>query len=267
MQYLFAALLLLARVAHAGPAWPDTAVRAGAGDYVAAPSFVALAVAARLGTPPSPPTWTEAPQLDTALRDIFRAPTARGRQQAKDVSDVLFYGFIGAPIAMDMAIALTLHKDSDLAWQILWMDLTTLSVATATSVPVLSSVGRDRPLVPECDLDSSYSSLCDTPNAGRSFYSGHTSMAVAGAGMICVTHLSLDLLGGPWDALTCGVATVAGVGTGFLRIRSDVHWTSDVLVGVGIGAVLGVGMPLLRLHGARVQPAVSGQTVGLSTTF
>jgi len=69
----------------------------------------------------------------------------------------------------------------------------------------------------------------------HSFFSGHTSTAFTGAGLVCLQ--SRD-----WK---CTVSlAIAGL-TGYLRMAADKHWFSDVLVGATFGIVQGRFVPAL----------------------
>lgn len=265
----FILLFMASNTAHASPEWPDGGVRASTGDYIAVPALLAIALSTRIFENETPPDI--GPHLngfDTGVRSGLRLRSLRDRQTAGLISDILFYGMIGAPVVMDVGVvALGMHRDPDLAWQILWTDLAAISLATVTSVPVLGAIGRERPREYACQTDPTASDDCGSPNELRSFYSGHTSLAVSGAGLVCATHMGLDLLEGPWDEVVCGVAVAAGTTTGVLRLAADAHWASDVLVGFSIGAAIGLGVPLSRMANTTVTPTLGRQTVGLAGRF
>lgn len=58
----------------------------------------------------------------------------------------------------------------------------------------------------------------------RSFFSGHTSTAFASAGMICTMKIK-----------HCPYAIALAGTVGYLRIAANWHWTSDVIIGAGVG--------------------------------
>ena len=70
------------------------------------------------------------------------------------------------------------------------------------------------------------------PNSAnqRSFPSGHTALAFAGAEIVRREY-------GPWWGLA---AYSAAVGTGFLRVYNNWHWSSDVIAGAGAGILSGM---------------------------
>ena len=64
------------------------------------------------------------------------------------------------------------------------------------------------------------------PNGGgRSFPSGHTSIAFMGAELVRLEY-------GPWWGLSA--YCVAGL-TAFMRVWNNRHWTSDIMAGAGLG--------------------------------
>ena len=70
------------------------------------------------------------------------------------------------------------------------------------------------------------------PNStnNMSFPSGHTAMAFVGAEIVRQEY-------GPWWGLA---AYTAAVGTGFLRVYNNWHWSSDVIAGAGVGILSGM---------------------------
>jgi membrane-associated phospholipid phosphatase len=69
----------------------------------------------------------------------------------------------------------------------------------------------------------------------RSFYSGHTSTAFVGAGVICAQEKSI----------ACPISVALAGTIGYLRIAANWHWFSDVVVGAGIGYAAGKFIPTL----------------------
>jgi membrane-associated phospholipid phosphatase len=129
----------------------------------------------------------------------------------------------------------------------------TLSLSGAFDIAVRDAVGRVRPANYDCLVQGGRNCL-DGPETTRSFPSGHFSETSTAAALICTQHLTTQLYGPPWDALTCGSAIAADGAVGVLRLVADDHWATD-LVGAGaIGLVFGWGIPTLvqmRPHGPR----------------
>ena len=91
-------------------------------------------------------------------------------------------------------------------------------------------------------------------------------------------HAALPLYGSDFGgALACGVTMTSATATAVMRIVADKHWTTDVLIGSGLGLGLGFGLPYLLHYGPHLRvkqgsnpvelalmPIVSTNTTGLS---
>lgn len=122
-------------------------------------------------------------------------------------------------------------------------------------------------------LTQTVKSLVNSPrpngNDDRSFPSGHSGIAFAGAEFIRMEY------GWGWGA--CAYAFAAGVG--MMRVRNDEHWLSDVLAGAGMGILsarigerlLEPAMKLLRsdvaLSPALVDPPSGAVGINLAIKF
>jgi hypothetical protein len=70
-------------------------------------------------------------------------------------------------------------------------------------------------------------------------------MAFTSAGFSCAMHLSRRLYEDPAsDGIACGTSVAMAGTTGLLRVLSDRHYLSDVLVGAALGFVVGYLVPL-----------------------
>jgi len=86
-----------------------------------------------------------------------------------------------------------------------------------------------------------------------------------------------ELLGSPWDAISCAGAYAVAATTGTFRIAGDVHYLTDVAAGAALGTLVGYGIPLLHLRnpelgrvkagGASFQVIPSGLGAGLAGVF
>jgi len=70
----------------------------------------------------------------------------------------------------------------------------------------------------------------------NSFFSGHTSAAATGAGLMCLQTSRL-----------CVPSIALAALTGYLRVAGDRHFPSDVLVGFGVGFAGGYYIPTLMV--------------------
>jgi len=70
------------------------------------------------------------------------------------------------------------------------------------------------------------------PNGGNySFPSGHTSQAFTGASVLFQEFKNTDVM-------VASSGYVFAAATGYARVTNNKHWTSDVLVGAGIGIIM-----------------------------
>ena len=81
----------------------------------------------------------------------------------------------------------------------------------------------------------------------RSFFSGHSALAFAGAsaaGVLVASHDDRDAA----HATTWGLGTFAATTIAGLRVKSGRHFPLDAIVGAAVGVAFGTGIP--ALHGA-----------------
>ncbi len=87
--------------------------------------------------------------------------------------------------------------------------------------------------------------LAKEHSATRSFFSGHTSGAFAGA--ITMAKLIEDIYGpASWTPYVWGGTLTLATLTGFLRFQAGVHYPSDILVGGLIGSAIGYFVPWIH---------------------
>ncbi|HEY6557372.1 MAG TPA: phosphatase PAP2 family protein [Polyangiaceae bacterium] len=204
--------------------------------------------------------WNEGLLFDDASRDLLVADTLEGRNNAAEISDLLWHTTQYYPIIVDslfvplvtdkfnVEVALQMNA---INWQVQGLAFFLVRLSHRT-------VGRGRPSLQECADDPTYDGACDPDSTGRtaSFIGGHVAMAMSGAGLVCAHHQALPLYGGNIaDGLVCGVALASALTTGALRVVADRHWMTDILVGAGIGGALGYGLPyFLHYRHGKLKP-------------
>jgi hypothetical protein len=196
--------------------------------------------------------WNEGILFDDASRDLLVADSLAGRDNAAQISDVMWHTTQYYPIIVDslfvplvtdkfnVEVALQMNA---INWQVQGLAFFFVRLSHRTA-------GRGRPSLQECADDPTYDGACNADSTGRtaSFMGGHVAMAMSGAGLVCAHHQALPLYGGNIaDGLVCGVALASALTTGTLRVVADRHWMTDIVVGAGIGGALGYGLPYL-LH-------------------
>jgi membrane-associated phospholipid phosphatase len=275
---LLASTLLLSPVVHAAPAAPassvsDTALTAPVPPAAPArssmwrrewPTFSPLegaaTIAAGAGTvvlfmlkPPAEPRWEGGVLFDDAVRRGLRLDSESARKKARSWGDMPYYAAPVIPLIIDPLIAAWLVRgDTKAAFNLGAIGLEAFSYAGLASFVSTRLSVRERPDSSECrrQLDS-----CEPDT--ESFYSGHTTIAAASAGIVCANHRVMPLWGSrAADVGACALATTGAVASGVSRLLSDRHYATDVIVGFGFGFGLGYAVPTL-LHYAHRKTEVS----------
>jgi membrane-associated phospholipid phosphatase len=183
--------------------------------------------------------------FDNAVRDALVLDSREGRNRAASLSNPPYFGMLAFPLLVDTALVTWgIHGAGDVALEMLAMDLEAYALTGGIAL-TLQKLGRVRPVEKGCRIDPNYSSKCGNPNAeNQSFMSGHAAIAFAGAGLTCAHHRHLPLYGGGLpDLAICVLGLTAASTTGVLRVMSDNHYASDVLLGAGVGILSGYLLP------------------------
>ena len=220
---------------------------------IALTSGLVLQVAAVTFLYPEPKAnWHGGILFDDVVRDAMRFRSKAARDRADAVSDAIYYGLLAYPFFVDAGlVAGGIHRAGDVSLQMMAINLEAFAFTGAIALSA-EKLGRVRPEGRECEKDAAYGEHCDDPaQLNASFMSGHTTMAFTGAGLVCAHHANLPLYGGGApDALACVTALTAAVTAGAMRVAGDKHYTTDVLLGMGVGLFGGYGLPTLLHYGA-----------------
>jgi len=218
--------------------WPEltlTAVAAG------------VAIAGQIITPIGK-SWNSSLVGDDDVRPVLRLDSSAERRTARDYSDVLLTSLVAFPIIFDaLVVGGWSRQSSEVAGQMVLMDAEVFAVVMALQGTANVLANRQRPYAVECGGELAADSVdCEGTTRQRSFFSGHTSAAFAAASLMCTHQANLDLyqnkqLGG----VICASGYLLAATTGALRIASDVHNMSDVVVGATVGTLVGLGLPWL----------------------
>jgi hypothetical protein len=190
--------------------------------------------------------------FDDAVRDALVLDTRSARDRAASLSAPPYWGMLAFPLLVDTAIVTAgIHGAHDVALEMLAINLEAFAISGGLAL-TFQKLGRVRPSERGCLEDPDYADKCDNPvDLNQSFLSGHTAIAMTGAGLTCAHHRHLPLYGGGWPDVAICVATLAfASSTGVLRILSDDHYASDVLLGMGLGLASGWGVPEWLHYGA-----------------
>jgi membrane-associated phospholipid phosphatase len=187
------------------------------------------------------PHWTRRNAFDDWFQRRLIASTGKQQKYAK-ASDALVATSIAFPVLVDL-IGMTLigDRNKDVGLQMFAVQAQAFAI-TGFVTGLVKLSGRQRPCAPSEGSESGGTD-CGDPN--RSYFSAHTSMAFAGAGLTCVEHQHFQFFGRVGDPMTCAAALALATTTGLFRVVANHHWMSDVLTGAGVGLVAGWLMPWL----------------------
>ena len=196
------------------------------------------AAAVEFGTTPET-RWTRTNSFDDELRSAFRAGSASSREDAATASDVMLGLTVGLMPLVSIGKTLSerdCHAAYDMATDAVESITLTLFLTEATK----AIAGRERPYADKCDGSPPRDVSCGDDRK-QSFFSGHASLAGAGAGLSCAYAIKRKTWGDGRAAqvMPCALGVGAALATGALRIVADKHWGTDVIVGLTVGATVG----------------------------
>ncbi len=207
----------------------------------------------------TPARWRGGILFDDWARSVFRASGPGAQSTASTVSDWIFYGGTLAPFILDdYFVTLEIHRNADVALQMLVINMQSLGVSGLVSLVAEHGVGRARPYTDGCGPDGTIRdsqgqvlpNRCGGPNDDRSFFSGHVAAVTTMASLTCVHHQHLPLYGGGFaDLAPCLAMIGLSTTTGILRLVYDEHWASDVITGWAMGALAGYVLPSVLHYG------------------
>ena len=184
--------------------------------------------------------WSRTNSFDDKIRSGLRGGSESSRNDADTASDVLLG--LTAGLMPLVSIGKTLsehecHEAYDMATDLAEAFTLTLLLTTGTK----AIAGRERPYVQECDDSPPGDASCGDGDRKQSFFSGHASMAATGAGLSCAYAIKRKTWGeGKVSQITpCALGISAAIATSTLRIVADKHWSTDVFVGLAVGATVG----------------------------
>ena len=197
--------------------------------------------------------------FDDDVRSALRAHSLANRYIFRDASDVGLSLAVTWPFMGDALTAAWWYRGSrEAAEEMALIDLETLAVTGAIQGATNVLVSRERPYGRDCGSEQLPSDSIDCSHSVhyRSFFSGHSAFSFTGAALICVHHFENELLGPPWDTLSCAGGYAVAATTATFRVVADVHYASDVLTGALMGTLVGYGVPLLH-YSRRGAPATT----------
>jgi membrane-associated phospholipid phosphatase len=197
--------------------------------------------------PPDHPKWQGPILFDENVRDAVRVRSPQALATWTKVGDAMNLAVVGQVIVLDGIVLPLAAGNPDLAFQLTLMNTQVFAASGLVLAGLYTTTGRARPSYGECVAQRSNDPQCGS-GSFTDFPSGHAGTAFAAAGIACATHAHVPLYGGGgWDVAACVETLMLATGSGMIRVIADRHYTSDVLVGGGIGFLFGYGLPSL-LH-------------------
>ncbi len=230
--------------------WPHF----GVGNFFVAGAGAALTLTGAIVKPRAKHSLGGGILFDDAVRDALRVKKLANRYLFRDATDVGLSLTVTWPFAADALTTAWWYRGSrETAEEMALIDLETLAVTGALQGVTNTLVSRERPFGPGCGEGELPSDALDCRNNFhyRSFFSGHSAFSFTGAALICVHHMENELLGPPWDALSCAGGYAVAATTTTFRVVADVHYASDVLLGAAVGTLVGYSVPLLHYRHMR----------------
>jgi membrane-associated phospholipid phosphatase len=218
-------------------------------DYVITAAGGATTLASAIIKPRSQALISGGILFDDAARDALRPDGLQTRYTFRDASDVGVSLAVTWPFFVDSLITAWWYRGSrDVAQEMALIDLEAMAITGAAQGLTNVVVGRERPYGRDCGTAALPDNALDCTGSTRfrSFFSGHSSLSFTGAALICVHHFKNELLGSPWDALSCAGGYAVAATTATFRIVGDVHYASDAITGALVGTLIGYGIPLLH---------------------
>ncbi|MEM1121244.1 MAG: phosphatase PAP2 family protein [Bacteroidota bacterium] len=207
-----------------------------------------------------PLTLSEIELLSPASISNFDRNTIRHfSAKAHTTSDYLLYGSMAFPIALmaDKRMRKDLLKIGTMASEAFMLNagLTLITKGTAQRVRPYAY----NPLVSVEDKMAKTTKM--------SFFSGHTS-AVSVLSFFSAKVYADYYPNSKWKPVVWSAAAVIPAATGYLRYRAGKHFPTDVIVGYGVGAAIGVLIPHLhknkKVRKFILSPMATGEAIGFN---
>lgn len=238
------------------PEWP----RFSTADWIITAAGAAITLTSAIIPPQSKHSLQGGIAFDDSARKTLRLPTSEGRYVARDGSDIILSLEATWPFFVDALITTWWYRGSpDAAAQMTLVDGEALAIVTAIQGATNTIVSRERPYGQTCGAPGgelpSTTNDCEGNVRYRSFFSGHSAFTFMAAGLICVHHEKLELLGGGApEHIACLTAYAGAAATATLRVMGDMHYASDVAVGASVGTLVGLAVPLIHYRRVNLAP-------------
>jgi membrane-associated phospholipid phosphatase len=231
--------------------WDRSWRKFGVMNYVLTGVSIAGSASSSFFPVPAEP-WTRTNELDEWGRRAISVASYESGQWAQDTSDLLLSLNMSFPLLVDSLVVSYWYRRSPVvAGQTALIAVEAMALGSMLQGVSAGAFARERPYGRDCGtkVDADLPE-CTSNVRYRSFFSGHTTLAFASAGVTCTNHAVHDLFGDPFaDAVTCGATLATAGAVGMLRIVAQKHYVTDVLTGAAVGTASGLGIPWLLHYG------------------
>jgi membrane-associated phospholipid phosphatase len=178
--------------------------------------------------------WCDPGSIDG---DLAKSVAWSNPTTASTISDVMQFAIPIGAIGYGLLQGYRLG-DPSAGWSAALLITQATSIALLANQIVKYAVGRRRPYV-WMGQGGLYG---DPQDENLSFFSGHTTLAFAVAVSAGTIFLMQGMPGAGW---VLGGGLALAVFTGYLRMASEQHFLSDVLVGAAVGSLVGWAVPYI----------------------
>jgi len=243
--------------------WPEFRISEGAATLGAGLATVAIIL---IG-PIEQPRWQGPILFDDAVRDAIRVNDPEARKTYRAIGDWTYRFSPLLPLLDVFVVSAIGHRDKKLTLNLGGMLAEAYSYSGLMSFISTQVSARKRPYS-NCEEGRE----CDT----QSFYSGHSTIAATGAGLMCANHTRIALYGNPvLDIGACVLASANALVTAVTRLNADRHYATDVIAGTSLGFAFGYAVPVLfhysygpdKTIAFAPDPNCGGNCIGLRGTF
>ncbi len=168
--------------------------------------------------------------IDDAVVGNYSPPAHR-------LATLMVFGLVVAPLAIHAA-----DTRFDGWFEDSFVILESILLSQAITQVTKSAVGRPAPFV--YNPNAAQSDL-DSPDAFRSFVSGHSSSAFAAATAYTFTFWKRHPTS-PWRFVVLGVSHAIATSIALLKIEAGYHYPTDVTAGALVGSSTGLLVPMLH---------------------
>ena len=214
-------------------------------EYVVFPAVLAGSLALKFGVNRGAANWLGAARFERDVLDAFAVDSASARDAWTFAGDVVYIGGVTYAALAPFTTAAA-GRPWSFAGQYGYLHLETLATSAAIVFGLQMLVRRVRPNATGCK-DDDPTTDCSAGDR-ESFPGGHTTLAATVAGLSCVHDPRVDLYGSDVAEYgACGLAIAGLTLTTVSRLVTENHYPVDLLAGLGIGLLVGIGLPFL-LH-------------------